>query len=80
MFGWVSQFSARLFGKEAEKTRVPYAPSLMGQQVEIHSLTSRKDLNGSFGKVDRYIEESGRYIIRVGDEEIALEADNVRRA
>ena len=49
-----------------------------GCLVTLHSLKARPDLNGRTGEIVAARLESGRHPLRVGDENLALKADNLR--
>ena len=57
-----------------EQQNEPFA----GCTVTIHSLRARPDLNGNMGEVVAAPLESGRFPMRVGEENLALKKDNLR--
>ena len=56
------------------------AAPLVGKRVVVHGLLGRPELNGSTGDVQGFREESGRYVVQIGTQEVALRAANLRVA
>jgi len=50
---------------------------LTGRRVRVGELSSRPDLNGQEGFASEWVEESGRYYVRVGGEVLALKPANL---
>ena len=51
-----------------------------GQQVVIHSLTGRPELNGKEGRILSYDGAKGRYAVHVQEESFLLKGDNLMMA
>ena len=83
--GSPSKFSAlRSTGrprKRGEAEGASLRPSMQpGQQVVIHSLKGRAELNGKVGRILSYDDAKGRYAVHVQDESFLLKGDNLMAA
>jgi len=62
-------------------TNIPATTALApGEAVVLHGLHSRPALNGAHGQVVGTAQDSGRILVRVADETLAIKACNLRRA
>jgi hypothetical protein len=50
-----------------------------GHEVELHGLTARAELNGKRGVLLEYLPDRSRWVVLLGDEEMAIKYDNCSR-